>query len=184
MELSRRQIILLGLIAWLAMVGMDFLLHAGILANLYTQASPFLLSQRTAFALIPLGYSSFLLMVILLIWLMLRLKIVGWRSGAVFGLEIGILVAGAFILGLASISTANPSLLLGWFIGQTLELTIAGTVIGAGLAGFRLSRLFGIVLIFVILAFIITIILQSTGLTSGIRPTEGQISLNCFQMSF
>jgi hypothetical protein len=37
---------------------------------------------------------------------------------------------------------------MGWFIGQTLELTIAGAVVGSGLAGMRLWRLFGVVIIF------------------------------------
>jgi hypothetical protein len=145
------------------MLGFDFLLHAGILARIYLQPSPFLLPPLTALTLIPVGYLSFLLLSVLLVWLMIRLDLAGWRQGALFGLELGGLTWGAFLLGLASISTASYSLLIGWFIGQTLELTIAGAVVGSGLAGMRLRRLFGIVLIFALLSLFITIILQSLG---------------------
>jgi hypothetical protein len=139
---SKRHILLLTFITWLSMLGFDFLLHAGFLAALYLQPSPFLLPLATAFALIPVGYLSFLLLTVLLVWLMMRLKLTGGRQGALFGLELGGLTWGAFVLGLLSASTAPVSLLIGWFIGQTLEMAIAGAVIGSGLAGMRLRRLF------------------------------------------
>lgn len=160
---SKRHVLFLTFIAWLSMIGFDFLLHAGLLAGLYSQPSSFLLPPITALKLIPVGYLSFFLLSILLVWLMIRLKRTGWRQGALFGLELGSLTWGAFVLGLGSISTASFSLLVGWFIGQTLELTIAGAVVGSGLAGMRLLRLFGIVLVLVLLFVIITIILQSLG---------------------
>ncbi len=159
----KRHVILLTLIAWLSMIGFDFFLHAGLLAKLYLQPSPFLLSSRTAFVLIPVGYLSFLLMAIALVWLMPQLKLIGWRKGALFGLQFGGLMWGSFILGLLSISTASFTLLLAWFIGQTLELAIAGAVVGSSLAGTRLSRLFVIVIILGVLSVITTIILQSLG---------------------
>jgi len=148
MTRPKRRVLLLTLIVWLSMLGFDFLWHAGLLAKLYLQPSPFLLPPLTAFTLIPVGYLSFLLLAFLLLWLMLRLNLAGWREGAIFGLELG---------GLA------VSLLMGWFIGQTLELAIAGAVAGSGLAGMRLSRLFGVVIVFVLLSIVTTIILQSLG---------------------
>jgi len=160
---SKRQIILLTLIAWLSMIGFDFFLHAGLLAKLYIQPSQFLLPAGTAFSLIPVGYVSFLLLAVALVWLMLRLKLDGWREGAIFGLQIGVLIWGSLMLGLLSISTASFPLLLGWFIGQTLELSLAGAIIGSGLAGTRLSRLFIIVIVIIVISVIITIILQSLG---------------------
>ena len=169
MTQSKWRVLLLTFIAWLAMLGFDFLLHAGLLAALYLQPSPFLLPQATAFALIPIGYLSFLLLAVLLVWLMIRLNLAGGRQGAIFGLELGGLAWGAFILGLLSVSTASVSLLLGWFVGQTLELAIAGAVIGSGLAGMRLRRLFGIVIVFVLLSLVTTIILQSVGLVPTTR---------------
>lgn len=161
---SKRQIILLTLIAWLSMVGFDFFLHAGLLAKLYLQPSPFLLPLGTSFALIPIGYLSYLLLAVVQVWLMLRLNLTGWRKGALFGLQLGGLIWGSFMLGLISISTASFTLLLGWFIGQTLEMAIAGAVVGSGLAGVRLLRLFVIVTVFVLISVFTTIILQSLGI--------------------
>jgi hypothetical protein len=169
MTYSKRHILLLTLIAWLSMLGFDFFLHAGLFAGLYLKPGRFLLPPQTAFRLIPVGYLSFLLSAILLAWLMIRLKLTDWRAGAIFGLELGGLTWGSLTLGLLSISTANFYLLMGWFIGQTLEMGIAGAVIGSGLAGVRLRRLFGQVIIFVLLSVIITIILQTLGMVPTIR---------------
>jgi hypothetical protein len=166
---SKQHLLFVTLIAWLSMLGFDFLLHAGLLAKLYLEPSPFLLPSMTALTLIPVGYLSFLLLSILLVWLMIRLNLAGWRQGALFGLELGGLTWGAFLLGLGSISTASFPLLLGWFIGQTVELAIAGAVVGSGLAGMRFRRLFGVVIIFVLLSVIITIILQSLGVVPTTR---------------
>lgn len=74
------------LLAWLSMIGFDFLLHAGILAPLYANPHPFLLPPEKAFALIPVGYASFLLVVILVVWLMVRLGIQGRQKGVIFGM--------------------------------------------------------------------------------------------------
>jgi hypothetical protein len=164
-----RNILLLTFIAWLSMIGFDFFLHAGLLAGLYRQPSPFLLPPLTAFKFIPVGYLSFLLLAALLVWLMIRLKLSGWREGAVFGLKLGGLTWGAFVLGLLSISTASFTLLIGWFIGQTLELSLAGAVVGSGLAGMRLRGLFGVVIAFVLLSVVATVILQSLGVFSTTR---------------
>ena len=139
---------------------MTFFLRAGVLARLYVEPSPFLLSPERAFALNPVGHLSFLGLTILLIWLMVRLGIQGWRQGAVFGLKLGALTWGALVVGLLSISTASLALLIGWFLGQTIELGVAGS----GFKGVRLGRLFLQVLALVIGAFAITILLQTLGL--------------------
>ena len=102
-------------------------------------------------------------------WLMRRLKLVGWRNGAIFGMELGGLAWGAFALGLLSISTASVALLMGWLIGQTLELAIAGAVVGSGLASTRLRRLLVVVIVFVLLSVVTTIILQSLGVVPATR---------------
>jgi hypothetical protein len=143
------------------MLGFDFFLHAGLLAGLYLRPSPFLLPPARAFRLIPLGYVSFLLMAVLLTWMMDKLEIVGKRRGLVFGLKFGGMVWGAFVLGLMSISTADVALLLGWLIGQALELGIAGAVVGGGLYGEHLKRVFMAVITFTMLSVIITILYQN-----------------------
>jgi hypothetical protein len=85
---SAGRVVALTTIAWLSMLGVDFLVHGGLLAELYRQSSTFLLPPATAFARIPLGYLAFLLLAVLLTWLMLRLQLAGWRAGAIFGLLI------------------------------------------------------------------------------------------------
>ncbi len=161
--LLRSMFIKFTLLAWLAMMGFDFLLHAGVLARLYLEPSSFLLPPQSAFALIPVGYLSFLILAFLLVWLMTRLGVTGWRQGGLFGLQFGALTWGALILGLLSISTAPFALLIGWFVGQTIELGIGGMVVGSALASAPYRRLL-LVLGGVAGAFIITVILQSLGL--------------------
>ncbi len=166
---SRKHLMLIAFLSWLSMLGFDFFLHAGLLASLYVRPSPFLLPPLKAFQLIPVGYLSFLLLAILLIWLMFQLKIVGSRPGFIFRLRIGALAWGAFTLGLLSISTANIYLLIGWFLGQTVELAIAGAVIGNGFAQERLARLSVKVIVFFILCIIIAVTLQTLGLAPATR---------------
>jgi hypothetical protein len=167
-KLSFATYVKLTLLAWLSMIGLDFFLHAGVLARLYLEPSPFLVAPERAFALIPVGYLSFLVVAVLLIWLMARLGIQGWRRGVVFGLKFGTLSGGAFILGLLSISTAPPALLAGWFLGQTVQLGIAGMVAGSGFVAPQLRRLFVKVLAFVVGAFVLTVVLQNLGLAPAV----------------
>ena len=159
-----QQLVTIGLLSWLSMLAVDFFLHGGLLASLYAKSSPFLLPPLDAFLRIPLGYLSFLLLAGLLLWLMVRLGIRGWRQGLIFGLQLGALVWGALALGLLSISTAELSLLLGWFLGQTVEMGLAGAVAGSGLKRQRLRVLFVRVLALFVLLVVVTIVLQNTGL--------------------
>ncbi len=147
----------------LATIGFDLFLHSGALTDLYSKPSPFLLSSEQAFRLIPLGYFSFLLLIVLLIWLMPRFNITGWRPGLIFGLKLGALVWGSLTLGLLSISTANPALMAGWFLGQTIELGIAAMVLGSGFGANRLRPLLIKVSLFFAVMLVLSIILQNIG---------------------
>lgn len=162
--ISSKRVIVTGLMSWLVMVGFDFFLHAGLLSKLYLTSSPFLLPPEKAFRLIPLGYLSFLLLGILLLWLMIRLKTIGWQKGFVFGVTLGGLTWGSFTLGLSTISTADTSLLVGWFLGQTLELGLGGAVVGYSLTGKSMKKLLIITSITIVLLALITVILQTLGL--------------------
>ncbi len=166
MVLGTRRISTVALLSWLSMLGFDFLLHAGLLAWLYVEPSPFLLPPETAFRLIPLGYLSFLIMALLLTWLMVQRRVEGGREGLIYGLKLGGLIWGSLIIGLASITTAEHSLLLGWFLGQTVELGIAGAVIGSSLSGVSHRRLFKRVIVFVFLSVFLTVVLQLSGFAS------------------
>jgi hypothetical protein len=156
-------------LGWLAMLGIDFFLHGGLLAALWLNDSPFLLPPTQTFSLIPVGYAAFLLLAVLLLWLMLRLEIAGWLQGLIFGLKMGLLTAGALVLALFSASTAELPMLAGWFVGQSLEMAAAGAVIGAALAGVRLWRLLVIVILADLVLAIATVVMQSLGLAPAAR---------------
>jgi hypothetical protein len=160
-KMTWRRGVQLVLLAWLAMIGFDLFWHAGIVADLYAQPDPFLLAPERAFALIPLGYLSFLLLAVLLVWLAARVGVNRARAGAAFGLQLGALAWGALLLGLFSIATAPPLLLAAWFAGQTVEMGLAGAVVGYGLSAPRLRGLFGRVLLLVFLLAAAAIMLQN-----------------------
>ena len=156
--------ILTVLIGWISMIGSDFLIHGGILAGLYTQDSPFILPAEDAFRRIPLGYFSFLLLAILLRYLFVKMEIHSRKEAAKIGLMVGALIWASFALGLYSISTASPMLLFGWFVGQTVEMGIAGYFMGACLEGVERRKVFIWILLFFLAMVILTIILQLTGI--------------------
>lgn len=167
MSRGRFAVVLLAML--LAAVGVDIVLHAGILHRFYLQPDPFLLPPKRAFQLIPLGYTAFLIILGYMLWLMSRLGVAGARRGFLFGLVFGAAFWGAGVLGLLSISTANPWLMLGWFLGQTIETGVSGAFAGAGLAGFRASRLLLRAGALLLLCFIAVVVLQSTGLVPTIK---------------
>ncbi len=168
MAAQARRVVASTLLAWFAMVGIDFLLHGGILAHWYVQPDPFLLPPPDAFRLIPVGYLCFLVFACTLAWLILRLNIHGVRAASVFGLKLGGLVWLTFVLALASISTAKHALLIGWFVGQTIESGIGGAVLGAALSARRLRGVAIFVVTLVVLCVVATIVLQNTGLAPAI----------------
>ncbi len=118
---------------------------------------------ETAFRLIPLGYLSFLIMALLMTWLMVKQRVESGRDGLIYGLMLGGLVWGSLVIGLASITTAEYALLLGWFAGQTAELGIAGAVIGSSLGGVSHRRLFKRIIVFVVFTVLLAVVLQLSG---------------------
>lgn len=161
---ERRPYLAATLLSWLAMLGVDFLVHGGILAGFYQQASPFLLPPTEAFRRIPLGYASFLLVAALIVWLLAATGTRGGWSGLKLGLVAGGLAWGSLTIGLASITTARWELLAGWWVGQTVELGVGGAVAGRALAGGSLRRLALQVVGLVFVLFVVTVVLQSVGL--------------------
>lgn len=160
---QRRRLALIG-IAWLAMIGFDFLLHAGLLARWYSAPAPFLLPPAQAFVRIPWGYLSLVLLAVLLLWVLSGIQVSNWRQGGIVGLWVGALVWGSLTLGLYSISTAPPQLLVGWCAGQTIEMGIAGVILGAGLSGHPLVKLLLKTIGLVVAAVVVTVALQMLGM--------------------
>jgi hypothetical protein len=93
------------------------------------------------FQYIPLGYASFLLWIVLPLWLMTRLSVTGFRAGALFGLKLGILLADAGFFGQLSIFAFPAGMLLLRMAVGALIFTLSGAVTGAGLAAPRLRPL-------------------------------------------
>jgi hypothetical protein len=150
-------------LTWLAMLGLDLFLHAGLLAPLYDWQNPFLLPPGEAFARIPIGYLAFLVLAIGLAWLLPRLGVAGGRSGGITAGGLGAVTWGALLLGLWSISTADLPLLAGWWAGQTLELGVGGFVVGSILGGARLRWVAWRVGTLVVVAAILAVVLQASG---------------------
>lgn len=152
-----------ALIAWLAMLGADLFLHAGVLAPLYDWDSPFLLRPEQAFVRIPAGWGAFLVLALALVWLLPRLGVRNGRDGVLVAAGAGMVAWGALLLGLWSISTADPALLAAWWLGQVAELALGGYVVGAALAGVRLRRLVLLVVVVVSIGVTTAVVLQSIG---------------------
>jgi hypothetical protein len=102
--LTRKRLIRVALLAWFAIMSLDFFLNAGVLAPFYNWELPGLLPPIMMFKLIPLGYAAFLLWSIVLVWLVVRTQSFGFRAGAVFGAKLGALLGAAAFLGWLSLS--------------------------------------------------------------------------------
>ena len=150
-------------LSWLAMLAVDVLLHAGLLAPLYTWQGVFLLGPAEAFARIPVGYAGLLLLAVGLTWLLVRLDVRGAHEGALMAGTSGGVVLGAVVLGLWSISTAEPGLLVGWWVGQSVELGVGGAVIGSLLIGSRRRAVLWRIAALAVLSVLATAVLQTIG---------------------
>ena len=158
--------------AWMLSLGFDVFLHGGLLASLYVAPSPFLLGPEDAFRRIPLGYLAFLVLTLTLYWLLRRLGVRGAIAGFRRGSAAGAIVWGAFALGLYSISTVTLRLVAGWWIGQALELGLAGAVLGAAANGVPLKRIWAIGLAAVVACVVGVIVLQSFGLAPPMKAVR------------
>lgn len=159
----------LSLIAWLAMVGFDFFLHGGLLADIYIHESSFLLSPLEAFYRIPFGYLGFLIYAAFLVWISIKIKIDSIKSGTLLGLGIGSVIWISLGLGMYSITTAEPSTLIAWAIGQSIETAFAGSIIGIALKKYELRKPFFVALFSALLFVVVTIILQSAGVVQSVQ---------------
>ena len=149
--------------AWVLSLGIDLLLHAGLLAWLYARPTPFLLAPEQAFRRIPIGYLAFLGLTVALDALSERLGVRSAKAGLRLGAASGAVAWGALALGLWSVSTISIPLALGWWLGQTAELALAGAVLGAARGGAPRRRLWGRVVLVVVTCVIVTVVLQSAG---------------------
>jgi hypothetical protein len=152
-----------AVVGWLATLGVDLFLNAGLFAGVFFEPSPFLLAPEELFLRIPLGYLSFLVLAGVVTWLMARLSVTGWRAGARFGAVFGGLVHGGATLALASIATASVSLLAVWFVVQTVLTVVVGAVVGQCFVAASLRRLTLLVVVVDVVLVATTVALQSLG---------------------
>jgi len=176
--LSRKRLIQITALAWFAVIGLDFFLDAGLLARFYRWDLPGFLPPLKMFQFIPFGYAAFLLWTILLVWLMTRLSITGFRAGAIFGLKVGVLLAAAGFFGQLSVFAFPARMLLLWLVANTSIFTIAGAVAGAALAAQRLRPIAHRVLALVLLCLVGGIVLQNIGPNPAAKIFPGRVGIH------
>lgn len=151
------------------MFGFDIFQNAGVFARLWLDPGPAFLPPEKLFQRIPLGYLTFLISASMLTWLMLRLKIAGWKQGALFGLELGGLLSVTWVLALGSVFAIRHSLLVVWFFGGMVQYISAAAVIGSGLSSDHLGRLSVVVVGLVAALVVATIVLQTLGFAPAMQ---------------
>lgn len=161
MTVPRRRLLALLALAWVAFLAVDLFFHAGVLSQWYERGSPGLLSLDEAFARIPLGYLSFLIEVAFFLWLAVRLRVRGFVRGMGLGIVIGLVFGVDRLVGMTSITTLEPALLAWWAAAQTVEMATVGAIVGCGLERERLGRLTLAVLLLVVLAVVVTVVMQN-----------------------
>jgi len=153
-----------ALVVWLAMVGLDFVLNAGLFAGMYQEGGPFLLPPLEAFRRIPLGYLAFLILAAAMVELSFRLHATTIAAGLRLGATAGATLGSAWSLGLYSVATLTPQTALTFAAIWLALLTVAGGVAAAGLGQASLRGLTLRVIGVDLLGAIAVIALQSFGI--------------------
>jgi len=168
---SKRLVFIIGL-GWFSALGFDLFQNAGLFAKLLLDSQSAFLPPEQLFRRIPMGYMAFLLATILMIWLQAKLETYGWERGVGFGLKFGLLSEAALVLGNYSLFPVPVPLLFAWYIGGTVQCCIVSGVIGSGLGGAHLGRLFAKVGLFVLVMFAATMVLQGLGIAPVMRRSR------------
>ncbi len=167
--MSSRQFILRVAASGLSMAAMDFLLNAGLFAEIWLRPSPFLVGPGELFRRLPLGYAAFLVRTVLFVWLTGAVGARTWKEGTLFGVKLGALLGLAAALGLRSATTASWTLLwAGWMAGELLLTTAACSVAGFASERGEKKALVSAIVMFIGAIVLITI-LQSAGLVPARR---------------
>ncbi|MFW9850935.1 MAG: hypothetical protein ACFFF4_17545 [Candidatus Thorarchaeota archaeon] len=149
------------ILSWFAALGVDFIWHGGVLAEIYSHPHPAILDSMQLFIRIPFGYLSFFLQAVFLYWFASYLQLHNWKDGLKFGFIAGCVMGIASVLGQYSVLTVELFVLILWGIGQLLGFLIMGAVFGAGKSVDSLRNLTKKVAAFVAVMLILGIILQN-----------------------
>jgi hypothetical protein len=150
-------------------VAIDLFLHAGLLARLYIEPSPFLLPAEDAFRRIPLGYLTFLILTTGLFWLLRHLHVRCVRAGFCGGAVAGTTAWVLWYSGCTRSALQASAFWLAGGVGQTVELAFAGMVLGVAANRVPLRRIWAVVGMAVIILAVATVALQSLGLAPAMR---------------
>lgn len=168
LSLSRR---LRGaLLAWLAMLGLDFLLNGAVFASIYQQGGSFFLAPGEAFRRIPFGYLAFLILAIALVEIAIRLRLATFFDGARLGLALGGVLAVVWSLSLFSIATLEAMAALAFALIWLALVAVGSAVAASSLRRRSLSGLAFRVVAFDIACVATVIGLQSFGLVPTVAP--------------
>lgn len=146
--------------AWQATIAIDFFAYGGVFASLFAEDDPTTLAPEELFARIPAGYTSFLIEVLVLNWLLGRLAIDRPSAAAQLGAGLGFAFGAALALGVWSFAPIGIALLASWWLVLTLQMTVAGLTLGLCRAG-RRSTARRLVLLGFVLLVVATIVLQN-----------------------
>jgi hypothetical protein len=152
-----------ALLAWLAMLGLDFVLNGALFARMYRDGGPFFLAPMEAFRRIPLGYAAFLILAIGIVEIAYRLRLTGLADGFRLGLSLGGAMAAVWSLSLFSIAALQPEVALAFAL-IWLALVLTGSAVAAvGLARASLRSLTLEIVAFDLLSVVTVVALQSFG---------------------
>jgi hypothetical protein len=166
-NISRR--VRIALLAWLAMLGPDFLLNGALFAGMYQQGGTFFLAPGEAFRRIPIGYAAFLILAIALVEIADRLRVATFKDGIGIGLGIGGVLAAVWSLSLVSIATLDPLVALEFAVIWLALLLVGSAVAASGLGRPSLRRVALGVAGFDVLCVATVIALQSFGVVQTVE---------------
>ena len=159
-----------ALLAWLGMLGLDFLLNGALLASMYQAGGAFFLAPGEAFRRIPLGYLAFLILAIAIVELANRLRLVTFADGVRLGLATGGVLAAVWSLSLFSISILQVLVALAFGVIWLALLMMGSAVAVAGLARSSLRGLAVGVVAFDVFCLVTVVALQSFGVVPTVHP--------------
>jgi len=158
-----------AVLAWLAMLGLDFALNAAVFAPIYLRGDPFLLAPADAFRRIPIGYLAFLLLAFGIVEAVHRLGITRLREGALLGVALGAVVGVVWALSLYSITTVAAPVAAAFAVVWLAIITMGAAVGAVGLRNTSWRRLAALVVAFDIVCIVAVIALQSFGAVPTIK---------------
>lgn len=158
-----------AVLAWLAILGLDFLLNGAVFAAMYQRSDPFLLAPTEAFRRILIGYLAFLLLAFGIVEAAHRLGITRVREGALFGLALGGVVGLVWALSLYSVTTVAAPVAAAFAVIWLAIITVGAAVGAAGLGSTSWQRLAALVAAFDIVCIVAVIALQTFGAVPTIK---------------